>query len=321
MGLQRFSNNAITTLAGNITSGSLSLSVLGGSGALFPVLTTGDWFIATLIKSGSPGTLEIVKVTATATDTFTIVRAQEGSTAQAWSAGDTFAMLVTAGTHANFVQPPQLQTQGGNYAIDTGAANTYVVTLTPALAAPVVGMPFRWKAAHTNTGVSTLNGQPLITYTQYGEGSLLAGNVQANGLYTSVWDGSSYQLLNPSIFVANGQFSAALTGISGSTNVTFNWSRVFDQVLLFNINTNVAASINALLEIPTLPAVITPVTTKIVSAGSSSFTDNSVAGGFAVDAQILNSGSINFLKNGGASWSGGGNKGISAPFCIAYTVG
>lgn len=328
MSIQLFSNNAGTTLAGNITSGSLSLSVLTGSGALFPVIAggSGNWWIGTLNKASAPATLEIVKVTATSTDTFTIVRAQEGTTALAWNAGDTFSMFCSAGTQANFIQPAQLQAQGGAYAADTGPANAYVVGLTPALTAHVVGMPIRWRAGHANTGASTFNdgagSAAMIIEANVGVGGALApGNIAVGGMYVCMWDGVQFVLLNPSLFIGNGQFSAALTGVSGSANVTFNWSRVFDQVMLFNTTGNVAASTGSLLSIPTLPAAITPLNTKIVPAGSTSFVDNSVIGGFAVDAQILNTGGINFLKNGSLGWSGTGNKGINGVFGISYTVG
>lgn len=91
----KFANNASSTLANSILIGATSLDVAAGEGAEFPTLGTGDYFMAT-IESGS--TREIVKVTARSTDTFTIVRAQEGTSAQAWNAGVTISHRVTAGS-------------------------------------------------------------------------------------------------------------------------------------------------------------------------------------------------------------------------------
>lgn len=84
-------NNAKSTLAAGITNVATSLSVQAGDGAKFPAAP----FHVTLYAS-DPATGEIVKVTAKTTDTFTITRAQEGTTAQAFNAGDKVELLVTA---------------------------------------------------------------------------------------------------------------------------------------------------------------------------------------------------------------------------------
>lgn len=89
-----YTNNATSALASAITNVATSLSVTTGQGALFPSPSGGDFFYATLV-SGS--TKEIVKVTARSTDTFTVTRAQEGTTAAAFSAGATVELRMTAG--------------------------------------------------------------------------------------------------------------------------------------------------------------------------------------------------------------------------------
>lgn len=68
--------------------------MLHGTGSNFPNISSPDIFLVTLVKTGS---FEIVKVTAKSTDTFTIERAQEGTTAQAFSIGDKVQMFITAG--------------------------------------------------------------------------------------------------------------------------------------------------------------------------------------------------------------------------------
>jgi hypothetical protein len=326
MSIQLFSNNASTTLAGNITSGSLSLSVLTGSGALFPVIAggSGNWFVGTLIKAGAPATLEIVKVTATATDTFTITRGWENTTPLSWNAGDTFALLNTAGTFGNLVQAAQLQVQGGGYAIDTGAANAYVVGLTPTLTTPVVGMPIRWLASHGNVaGTCTFNPGPGAASMVAQGGVLVPGMIITGNLYTCVWDGARYQLLNPTIYASRGQFPGVLNGVSGAGALTMNWSRVFDMVTLFNSTGWVSSSTSTVLTLTAgggFPSDIIPVTSKIVSASGSAFEDNSVPGVGSVDAEIFNTGFIEFFKNGGFLWTVGGSKGISGTMCITYSV-
>jgi hypothetical protein len=326
LGFQLFANNPSTTLAANITSGSTSLQVQTGSGALFPVITpgSGNWFIVTLMKAGAPATLEIVKVTATATDTFTITRNAEGTTpALAWNTGDTVALLITAGALNGFVQAPQLQSQGGGYAIDTGAANAYVVGLTPALTAHIVGMPIRWLAGHGNTGASTFNDGAGAASMVVQLGLLGAGMITAGDIYTCIWDGTRFQLINPTIYMARGQFTGVVTGVSGSGLLTVNWTRVFDQVTLFNSTSWVSSSSNNALTLTgngvAFPSDIIPANTKIVSASGFAFQDNGIIGGFFVDAQVLNTGFIQFYKNGGP-WTVGGSKGINGPMCLSYSV-
>jgi hypothetical protein len=87
-------NNASSTLAAGITSSDTSLTVSTGGGALFPTTSATDYFYATLVNSSNVN--EIVKVTARSTDTFTIVRAQDGTAAIAFLAGDKVDLRVTA---------------------------------------------------------------------------------------------------------------------------------------------------------------------------------------------------------------------------------
>jgi hypothetical protein len=102
----------------------------------------------------------------------------------------------------SFIQEGQLQDQATNYAIDTGVTNSYSVVLTPSLSVHVIGMPIRWLAANTNNGVG-------ITIFNDGAGSgalvdqlgenLLSGMVVAGGIYTSIWNGTVFHLVNPTV--------------------------------------------------------------------------------------------------------------------------
>jgi hypothetical protein len=90
-----FTNNASTTLASSINSSATSITVATGTGALFPNPTSPDYFLVTLQGiSGTP--IEIVKCTARSTDTLTIVRAQEGTTASSFSSSDKVELRITA---------------------------------------------------------------------------------------------------------------------------------------------------------------------------------------------------------------------------------
>ncbi len=85
-------NNAKSTITDNpLTSGATTLNVQSGDGAKFPAAP----FQATLYTTDT-ALGEIVKITAKSTDAFTIVRAQEGTSAQSWAQNAHIELLVTA---------------------------------------------------------------------------------------------------------------------------------------------------------------------------------------------------------------------------------
>ena len=90
----KWTNNATTTIASGIASGDTTITVAGGTGALFPTLGVGDRFYATL--NDSSNNIEIVEVTARSGDVMTVVRGQDGTTALAWVGGDKFELRPTA---------------------------------------------------------------------------------------------------------------------------------------------------------------------------------------------------------------------------------
>ncbi|HIB9044982.1 TPA: gp53-like domain-containing protein [Citrobacter braakii] len=101
-------NNAQTVLAAGISSTATSLTVNAGTGTLFPSPVAGTSFFKLTIIDAATGSLtEIVHVTAWAGDVFTIQRAQEGTTARAWSANDIAANMLTAGSLQLYAQKDQ----------------------------------------------------------------------------------------------------------------------------------------------------------------------------------------------------------------------
>lgn len=142
-GLNLFTNNAATTLASGITSIDTSLTVATGDGAEFPTLSGSEYFYCTLANNA--GTIEIVKVTARSTDTFTIVRGQDGTTAAAWAGGDKVELRLNRIDLLNF---PQLD-----------STNTFATTQT-FTAAPVFNGGLGTPASGTLTNCT---GLPLTT--------------------------------------------------------------------------------------------------------------------------------------------------------------
>jgi hypothetical protein len=140
-----FTNNATTTLGSSLLVGATSLTVSSGTGALFPTTTSG-FFYAALINSSNQ--IEFVKVTGRSSDTFTIVRAQNGSTARAYSAGDKVELRLISAALENFVQLDGAQTITG--------AKTFSGAITLSGGGALSG---------TYTGAPTLSGNPVFSGT------------------------------------------------------------------------------------------------------------------------------------------------------------
>jgi len=136
MGYPLFTNNAATGLVTPISSSATTLTVNGGSGSLFPSPISGNWFMLTLISQSS-GNMEIVQCTARSGDTFTIVRAQEGTTAQAFATSDAVQLRITAGGLNAFSNPTTVNSVAAGTGIGVSSA-TGNVTIS-------------------NTGVTNLN--------------------------------------------------------------------------------------------------------------------------------------------------------------------
>jgi len=115
----KFTNFARTALAVGVGSGDVTMSVTGGTGALFPALTAGQYFYATLENATLDR--EIVKVTARAADTFTVARAQDNTTARTWVAGDIVSLRFVAAAISDAVVGTLL---AANNLSDVGSAAT-----------------------------------------------------------------------------------------------------------------------------------------------------------------------------------------------------
>lgn len=98
MSFYKLANFAISELASGITDSATTLIVKTGEGALFP--SAGDFMLVVAVgatDTSEESNIEIVKCTGRSTDTLTIVRAQEGTSAVAHAAGELVALRVTKG--------------------------------------------------------------------------------------------------------------------------------------------------------------------------------------------------------------------------------
>lgn len=118
-------NNAATKLAASISAADTALSVLAGTGGVFPAGGS-DWFPITLIKPN--GEYEICKCSSRSGDVLTVVRGQEGTVPKAFSAGDRVELRLTAGTLTamfNAAKLPFTPVQQGGGA-NQGANKVYI---------------------------------------------------------------------------------------------------------------------------------------------------------------------------------------------------
>ena len=124
----------------------------------------------------------------------------------------------TAATDA--AQYGQLQAGATTIAVVTGT-DTLAGTLTPAITAYATGNLFSFVAANTNTGAATiaLNGLAAKNITKTGTTALAAGDIVSGRVYLIEYDGTRFQLLNPSASSV-ASFSAGSTGFTPSTATT-----------------------------------------------------------------------------------------------------
>lgn len=90
----KVTNNAFGTISAGINSSATTVTLDSGQGARFPTLGGSDHFYGTLIDTSN--NVEIIKVTARSSDSMTVTRAQDNTSARAFSIGDRFELRPVA---------------------------------------------------------------------------------------------------------------------------------------------------------------------------------------------------------------------------------
>jgi len=208
-GLNLFTNNASTTLASNVLIGATSLTVATGYGSLFPALAGSEYFYCTLTNAAAT-IVEIVKVTARVSDTFTIVRGQDNTSAQAWNAGDKVELRLTAADLQNF---PQLDSTN-----TFAQAQTFSAGLT-STATPI-------GVASGGTGLGTLTANNVILGNGASSPTFVAPGSNGNVLSSN---GTTWVSTAPASGARSGSTSVTLT--SGSPTLTLTAASTQLQVI------------------------------------------------------------------------------------------
>lgn len=93
-------NNASARLATSVTVEDLAIQLSTGEGAMFPTPTAGDYFMITVFEqTGDAFNMEIMKCTHRDGDVLTVARAQEGTSAVAFSVSGRVENRFTAGMY------------------------------------------------------------------------------------------------------------------------------------------------------------------------------------------------------------------------------
>jgi hypothetical protein len=182
-------NNATSTLASGIDSAVTSLSVAAGEGARFPSPSSPDYFYCTL--AGSAG-IEIVKVTARATDTFTIVRAQDGTTAKSFTAGETVELRPVAALFDIDTLLPDQTSAANKVLVSNGTVASWSSNLSGlTLASPTVSTLLTVLGNINSSGTLAIAGGsfPGVATTEFFANSTRFGLIYALGAAnTKAWD-------------------------------------------------------------------------------------------------------------------------------------
>ena len=88
-------------------------------------------------------------------------------------------------------------TKVNSYLVDSGSANAYVITPSPAITSYVAGQVFKFKAVNSNTGASTLNvsGKGAIALVKDVNVPLVTGDILAGQIITAVYDSTNFQIV------------------------------------------------------------------------------------------------------------------------------
>jgi hypothetical protein len=166
----KLANNATSTIVTGINASDVGVVLATGDGAKFPTLAAGEYFYITFESSG--GTYEIAKATARAGDSLTIVRAQEGTTAQSFAAGSRVELRVTAQGVEDLVDDyddalrADLAASGGAALIGNTPAGTIAATTVQSALNEIV------------SDLAASSGTSLVGHIQSGSGAT-ARTVQA----------------------------------------------------------------------------------------------------------------------------------------------
>ena len=188
-------NGAYSTLASSLGSAATTMTIQAGHGARFPSISAGDFTFITLQDSSN--NIEIVKATARSVDTFTIVRAQEGTTARAYASADIVELRYTAAVVAT---------------VDGTQTLTNKTLTAPSISSPTftTAVP----VSGGGTGLTTLTANNLLLGNGTGNVQFVAPSTNGNVLTSN---GTTWVSSPSSTFVSSVTATSPLASSGGNT--------------------------------------------------------------------------------------------------------
>jgi len=214
-----FANNVSTTLATAISSGATTMTL--ASTLNVPTIPVGKYWALTLNDAATGDNYEIVYVTAMSGATATILRGQEGTSAQAWNVGDFIYGAVTAGELVNFSQsaialPVSIP--------DGGTGSSAPVGVSPGTGINVAGaFPNQVVSIDPTAVVESVNGLAGHVTVENTDGTLAISTSGSDVIVNSAAGAKGTSVQVSALVTASGSlaFGSALPGTSGVTYILY----------------------------------------------------------------------------------------------------
>ena len=290
----KFTNNASTTIGTGINASATSLTVASASS--FPSLSGADDYCYLTLQGATNTTREVVKATALSSNTFTIVRAQDNTSAASWVAGDVVELRMTAALLTDVIDAATVEGVKTNYQYTPTAGQTVFSGADNASATMIIN-----QAALVSV---YMNGVRLVQGTDYSVSS--ANNTVTLGIGATTADIIDIEVYGNFV----GQSGAAVGITGGSITGTAITATSLGATGTATLNTLV--SNNATISGGSLDGVTIGGTTRgaisgnaisgtsFASTGNMTFGDNDKAiFGAGSDLQIYHSGTHSFIEDKG----------------------
>ena len=288
----KFTNNASTTIGTGINASATSLTVASASS--FPSLSGADDYCYLTLQGATNTTREVVKATALSGNTFTIVRAQDNTSAASWLAGDIVELRMTAALLTDVIDAATVEGVKTNYQYTPTAGQTVFSGADNASATMIIN-----QAALVSV---YMNGVRLVQGTDYSVSS--ANNTVTLGIGATTADIIDIEVYGNFV----GQSGAAVGITGGSITGTAITATSLGATGTATLNTLV--SNNATISGGSLDGVTIGGTTRgaisgnaisgtsFASTGNMTFGDNNKAiFGAGSDLQIYHDGSNSYIDD------------------------
>ena len=295
----KFTNNASTTVGTGINASATSLTVASASS--FPSLSGADDYCYLTIQGATNTAREVVKATALSSNTFTIVRAQDNTSAGTWSAGDIVELRMTAALLTDVIDAATVEGVKTNYQYTPTAGQTVFSGADNASATMIIN-----QAALVSV---YMNGVRLVQGTDYSVSS--ANNTVTLGVGATTADIIDIEVYGNFV----GQSGAAVGITGGSITGTAITATTLGATGTATLNTLV--SNNATISGGSLDGVTIGGTTRgaisgnaisgtsFASTGNMTFGDNDMAiFGDGSDFEIYFNGNHGVMRTASASVGG-----------------